>query len=122
MRLLRRRPFLRHLALFALAMQLFATFGHVHADPVSHGRTPLEARTFFAPLSKTCLPGLPDHSDCTICAAMSLLGSSAMPQAAPELGVHLHFVGMLSRSDVQAPPDVVTASFQARGPPARILT
>lgn len=122
MRLLRRRPYFRHLALLALAIQFFASFGHVHAEPVSHSRTPLEARTFFAPPSKTCLPGLPDHSDCTICAAINLLGSSAMPHAAAELGGHLHFVGMPSRSDLQAQPDVVTASFQARGPPDRSLT
>lgn len=123
MRPLRRRPVFAHLALFALAMQLVASFGHVHAHPASHQNLPLASRTFFVPVSGACLPGLPDHLDCTVCVAMNLLGSTAMPQAAPELGLALRLAEMLSRNGaVRVSPDAVTASFQARGPPEGALT
>jgi hypothetical protein len=114
------------LALLALATQFLASFGHVHShvhagvphtDPLAHSRASLEDRTFFASLSKTCLPGLPEHSECTICTAMNLLGSSAMPQTVPSPGPHLRFAGTLARNDAHAPPDVATASFEARAPP-----
>lgn len=118
-RLLRRRRYLRHVALFALAIQALATFGHVHADPASHPRAGLQARTFFASLTQMCLPGLPEHSDCTICAAIGLLGASAMPQAAGEPGIDLRLAGLLPRADTYLPPAIGTAAFEARGPPTR---
>lgn len=122
MRPLRRRPVFAHLALFALAMQLVASFGHVHAHPASHQSLSLASRTFFAPVSGACLPRLPDHLDCTICVAMNLLGSSAMPQAAPELGLVPRLAGLLSADGaVRVTLDAVTASFQARAPPGRDL-
>jgi hypothetical protein len=116
MRLLRRRRYLRHVALFALAIQAIATFGHVHADPAAHQRAGLEARTFFASLTQMCLPGLPEHADCTICAAINLLGASAMPQTAGVPIVDLRFAGLLPR-DAYRPPEVPTSAFEARGPP-----
>jgi hypothetical protein len=120
MRLLRRRSYLRHLALLALAIQFFAAFGHVHADTRLH--TPLEARTFFALKSGPCLPGLPDHSDCIVCATIALLGSSTMPQSSPEVGGNLlRFAGVLTGSDTPTLKDSGSASFQARAPPLHIL-
>jgi hypothetical protein len=118
MRLLRRRSYLRHLALVALAIQFLAAFGHVHAGAGLH--TPLEARTFFAPQSGPCLPGLPDHSDCIVCAAVALLGASAMPQLSSEVGVDLRFAGVLTGSETLSLQDSETASFQARAPPRQI--
>lgn len=117
MRLLRRRQDLRYLALLALAVQFTAVFGHVHAAPVAPARLALQARTFFAPASKTCLPGLPEHSHCVICAAINLLGASDLPQPASLPSMSLHLADMLTGHDVDAVPDLATSSFDARGPP-----
>ncbi|MDQ8699185.1 hypothetical protein [Hyphomicrobium sp. LHD-15] len=117
MRLLRRRQGLRYLALLALAVQFTAVFGHVHAGPVSHARVGLQAHTFFAPASKTCLPGLPEHSDCVICAAINLLGASDLPQPVSMPSMALHLSDVLIGHDVDAMPDLATSSFDARGPP-----
>jgi hypothetical protein len=123
MRPLRRRRIFAHLALFALAMQFVAAFGHAHAHPAPGQNIPLASRIFFSPVPGTCLPGLPEHLECTVCVAMNLLGSSAMPQAAPELGLALRLASMLSGGcAVRAPPLAVTASFLARGPPVSDLT
>ncbi len=54
---------------------------------------------------------------------MNLLGYSAMPQAVPEISLAPRFAELLSGDGaVRVPPEAVTASFQARGPPERELT
>lgn len=121
MRPLRRRLVFAHLALFALAMQFIASFGHMHAH-LAH-TPPLASRTFFIPSSGGCLPGLPDHLDCTVCVAINLLGASALPQAVSALTLLQRFAETLSEGGaVRVPPDAVTASFRARGPPNPDLT
>ena len=123
MRPLRRRRIFAHLALFALAMQFVAAFGHAHAHPASRPNIPLASRIFFAPVPGTCLPGLPEHLECTICMAMNLLGSSDMPQAAPEPRLASRLAEVVAPNQAaRVSPDAVTASFFARGPPVSDLS
>lgn len=118
MRPLRRRPFLGHLALFALAIELIASFAHVHAHPAAQQVRPLASRIFYAPASGPCLPGLHDHLECSICAAMNLLASSDVPEAAPDPGMALRLAVVLSEVGAErVAPKAAAASFQARAPP-----
>jgi hypothetical protein len=112
------------LALFALAVQIVLTFGHIH------GLTPAAAKS--APLalanqSDSSLPGVTKSNpksngssdfDCPICALIQLASTSA-PSVAPVLPVPARFVVFRPET-----PDELgrhTSSyflFQARAPPA----
>jgi hypothetical protein len=115
-----------HLALFALAVHMVLSFGHVHADFFTP-RSALAAATAEpsgAPAAD--LPGQPSHpyrdsvahDFCAVCANISVLGSLvlAAPSAllTPQDFAHVGFV--------HAPAIVWVAqsrSFsQARGPPS----
>lgn len=123
MRPLRRHKIFARLALLALAIQFVAVFGHAHAHPAARQNTPVASRIFFAPVSGTCLPGLPEHLECTVCAAINLLGSTAMPRAAPDAGLGSFLVEMLAPGGaVRSHFERDTASFFARGPPLSDLT
>ncbi len=119
MRLLRRRPVFRYLALLALATQVVSSFAHVHAGPVGGHRT--QARTFFAAASDTCLPGSSDHRDCLICLATALLGSSVVPEAAHVTGAAFRLECVLFDRADEASHTIGTASFRARAPPSQGL-
>ena len=112
------------IALFAVALQVVVSFGHVHPDDL--GLPPLNeaAQTQILPqptaspansTDQDQRPG-PDHY-CPICASMALLGTGA-PASAPCLTVSVLVVSFL-------PPEKpsygllpqLTLSFQARGPP-----
>jgi hypothetical protein len=111
-------------ALFALAVQIVLTFGHVH------GLTPAAAKS--APLASANPSGAPAPStfnptdksngsadfDCPICALIQLASTSA-PAVAPALPVPAMFVVLR----LKAPDELEwTASsyflFQARAPPS----
>jgi hypothetical protein len=123
---------LARLALFALAVQLTLTFGHVHLD----GLTPASAQAAAltdqsaAPLAKA--PGKNHKSqgtsqgssqgtadfDCPICALIQLASTSA-PSVAPPLPVPVLIDGVA----LETPDEVGFAApprfaFQARGPPS----
>jgi hypothetical protein len=108
------------LALFALAVQLVLSFGHVHVGKIapasSHGAMALVQAPDHGPSPKPHT-GADDY--CAICATVSLLASS-VPPAAVSL--------VLPVARPSARPQEIAISFvpfdsslifQARGPPAR---
>ena len=108
------------LALFALAIQLVLTFGHVHGVSPGPAQSALSALTRQANNSATPAnsSGKASDEDCPICALIQLAGTSAV-SAPPALPVPVAFVTLR----LQAPQQLEwTASphipFQARGPPS----
>jgi hypothetical protein len=115
---------LARLALFALAVQLTLTFGHVHLD----GLAPASARAAAfvdqgaGPLAEAQgkshkSQGTADF-DCPICALIQLASTSA-PSVAPPLPVPTLIGGLA----LETAGEVGVASsplfaFQARGPPS----
>ena len=112
------------LALFALAVQLFVTFGHVHLDGLVGGPTTSAGADRHAAASlhnpadgSQQTPGTADD-DCPICSLIQLASASA-PSVAPPLPTPT----MLGGLKLVAPDDMAwTAShrlaFLARGPPS----
>jgi hypothetical protein len=111
------------IALFALALQLVVSFGHMHRDDLGL-LAPLIAQTQILPeptglptgsTDQRQHPG-PDHC-CPICASMALLGTGA-PASAPCLTASLLVVPFFlpERPSYDLLPKPIL-SFQARGPP-----
>jgi hypothetical protein len=117
------RPCAR-LALFALAIQMAVSFGHVHRDDLGLPPFPTSDRTQLASNSAhpPAVPADQDHYPapddyCPICASMALV-ATALPSLppvliAPEPIRHIWPV----ETPVQAVSTQVTLSFQARAPP-----
>jgi hypothetical protein len=107
------------LALFALALQLVLSFGHIHREDI-YGPVRASASALAAEQSQS-LPSdrSSKHSDdyCAICATMSLLGNSFVAQA-PQLPVPFDSQAAEQIDRVAlifiAPP---RASYQSRAPP-----
>jgi DUF2946 family protein len=110
------------LALFALAVQIVLSFGHVHLHNLAPGSTqPAMTTGSGTELASEPAPGRhPDGSldaDCPICALIQLVATSA-PSVAPALPLPASF-GLIRR---QAPLELASAFlphvlFQARAPP-----
>lgn len=112
------------LALFALAVQFFVTFGHVHLEGLIAGSTTSAAAVRHAAVSlhnpgdgSQQTPGTADD-DCPICSLIQLASTSA-PSVAPPLPTPT----MLGGLKLAAPDDIWRAAshrlaFLARGPPA----
>jgi len=82
------RTFGGGLALFALALQFWLSFAHIHPEDIyGPAKIPLSSAAQIAPPPAGAAKLLPanasHHSDdiCAICAAIYLLNSSAPPQA-----------------------------------------
>lgn len=118
------RGFGGRLALFALAVQLYLSFGHIHREDI-YGPAYPGAATSTAPVSATDSGSPPaDHSSkhagdyCEICATISLLTTSwiAEPPRLPvpaasrvvEHPVHRAVAAIMPRR----------TAFQSRAPPA----
>jgi hypothetical protein len=107
------------LALFALAVQLFLSFGHIHRDDI-YGTARASAAAPAADQSRSLPTDRSSHHTddyCAICATISLLSSSFVA-AAPQLALPLatHVVEHVGRVVVVviAPR---RAHFQSRAPP-----
>ena len=77
--------FARQLALFALLVQIVASFGHIHAEDYrfllrGHSATILTADGGALGHSS---PALASDTDCAICASAQLLGNGALPDIQP---------------------------------------
>jgi hypothetical protein len=73
--------FARWLALFALLVQLVASFGHIHAEDyrfLLRGHSATVLTSGDGPSGGT-LPALAPDTDCAICASAHLLGNGALP-------------------------------------------
>lgn len=110
------------LALFALAIQGIAAFGHVHPEdfaPSDRQATSMACR-FETPCPPTPVsPGQPAEHDnfCAICATLGLVGSMVLPAPPTIAPIIVH-------SHIWVPPTVATivtedlrAHFRARAPP-----
>jgi hypothetical protein len=110
------------LALFALAVQVVVTFGHVHLDGlvgVAQGSQAVADQSAGSPANA---PGNGPHGnadlDCPICALIQLASTSA-PALAPPLPVPLVVGGtVLEAPDATGVAASPAFAFQARGPPA----
>ncbi|HEY4857104.1 MAG TPA: DUF2946 family protein [Xanthobacteraceae bacterium] len=103
-------------ALFALALQLALSFGHVHLGDLS-GQAPAQIET-----SGTTAPAggdTPDHADgyCALCAIIHLAGA-LVPAAIPFLPVPVAYrrAQSLATVRVDAPTQRISV-FAARAPP-----
>jgi hypothetical protein len=108
-----------HLALFALAVQLVLSFGHVHLDDLvpasSVAATAVpEAQAPVAPDHDSDGPG---HDYCGICALIQLAGTAAAslppPLAVPALFTRVRHERYFTLAYAVASPH----AFQARAPP-----
>jgi hypothetical protein len=109
------------LALFALALQIALSFGHIHREDI-YGPARATAAIAAAAVADNSAPSdrSSKHSDdyCAICATMSLLGSSFVATA-PQLPLPVvsHFIDHVDRVAAIFVP-TRRASFQSRAPPA----
>jgi hypothetical protein len=70
------------LGLFALLVQLFASFGHVHAGDLSPLQPSLQAHTSISTASASSernVPNEPDDRNCPICMVMHIVATGALP-------------------------------------------
>jgi hypothetical protein len=112
------------LALFALAVQLAVTFGHVHLQGLALASTKA-APIALADRSAQAVTADPNRKsrgsadyDCPICALIQLASTSA-PSAAPVLPAPALIGGFRLETPDELRSDVSAYfSFQARGPPA----
>ena len=107
------------LALFALALQLTLSFGHIHADDFAPPNTPAAATA----AGHSGAGGNPlntdgDHDDCPICQSIFLLATLVMPLP-PMVAVPLDHA--FTRVADFGPEYLAAAAtprlFQARAPP-----
>jgi hypothetical protein len=113
------------LALFALAIQLAVSFGHLHRDdlglpPLStFDETPVTSVAIHAPAhpaNQTHSPAPDDY--CPICASMALI-ATAMPSLPPVLIVPESIRHVWpTQLPVRSASLKVALSFQARAPPS----
>jgi hypothetical protein len=120
----RNRKFSGQLALFALALQFYLSFGHIHPDDI-YGPVNLPLSTGLivtlpAVESVSALPAAPPtigDDICAICASMYMLGTSCVPdtpQVAPPAEVSVP--QRVERIAVLVVP-ATRAPFQSRAPP-----
>ena len=107
------------LALFAVAVLLTLSFGHMHADDFFPPTAQAAAHEPGAPANPAPLPAPlpPTHDDCAICVTMGMTASSAMPApivlAVPLAYTFVTFTPPARATLVAAPKP----SFRSRGPP-----
>ena len=81
------------LALFALAVHLVLSFGHVHSDVLAHQSVAVSAAAMDSQPDIAPSPGRPAHpyqssaahDFCALCASIGLLGSLVLPDASPRV-------------------------------------
>ena len=113
------------LALFALAVQMVLSFGHMHRDDLGLPPLPTSDETPVAsvaiqapahPANQTHRPAPDDY--CPICASMALI-ATAMPSLPPVLTVPEPIRRVWpTQMPVRGVSLKVALSFQARAPPA----
>ena len=117
-----RRVGVAGLGLFALLLQLFLSFDHVHVDGLIAPRAAADASVVAtskstAPAQEETPSRLPDD-DCPICATMHLAASALLP-APPCIAVSLNFSYVSHQTLIDAFDFRVSRHvlFQTRAPP-----
>ncbi len=106
------------LALFALALQLALSFGHIHLDDLALGGTTL-ASAQKASQPATPSGTVPDRDEvCAICAIISLSGALLIPDAPALVFAGAQHEAFLPDLVAGLVSDQTRAQFQARAPPA----
>jgi hypothetical protein len=114
------------LGLFALLLQLFLSFGHVHARylfapralaAASAGVQAADGKTSSAPGQEQIPSGLPDDN-CPICTMMHMAASGLLP-APPSFAAPAEFAQVLHQAFIEEFSLGVTRHilFQTRAPP-----
>jgi hypothetical protein len=106
-----------YLALFALALQLALSFGHVHLDDLALGKTPITAAQKASDLGT---PGgtVPDRDEgCAICAVIGLAGTPLLPDAPALVFADSQHPAVFSELIALFVSDPRREHFQARAPP-----
>jgi len=105
-------------ALFALTIQLYLSFGHIHLENFQVSSSAIAASSQSQPADDD--HGRAGHDFCAICAALSMTASSALPTVAvlaiPVDHAHAWVVDVRT---AQLPYNV-HSPFQARAPPQSI--
>jgi hypothetical protein len=114
---------LARLALFALAVQLTLTFGHVHLDGLMPASAQAVALTDQSVATSAKAQGSDKSQgtadfDCPICALIQLASTSA-PSVTPPLPIPARIGGLaLETADEVGVASSPLFAFQARGPPS----
>jgi hypothetical protein len=108
-------------ALFALALQITLSFGHVHLDKLTSSAS-LAGSLLKQTASQDNAPGSPNRHTgandfCAICATISLIASSALPQPACLAPPVVTASARPHEFDGTIPSSQSHFPFQARAPP-----
>ena len=119
-----RNCFSSYVALFAIAFQLFVSFGHIHKTEIASTDTTigLTERAGLAQNQNERTGDIPGdtHDRCSICAIIHLAGSLVVPdQPLSELRQTNYFVLVLP--SISAPISRAEQTpFQSRAPPSQV--
>jgi|SRR6516162_255274 hypothetical protein len=108
-------------ALFALVIQLFLSFGHIHVEDFQVSSTTITGSSQTQPDSPLSDDhGSGGHDFCAICAALSLTASSTLPTVALLATPISHPHKWVVDFQPLQISDTVRLPFQARAPPRSI--
>jgi hypothetical protein len=108
------RRWTSYAALFALALQIAASFGHVHLGVLGRDGSPVAA----APSPAEPAGTLPDRDEgCAICAIIGLAGAPLLPDAPALVFAGTQHVALFSELIAVFVSDPNREHFQARAPP-----
>jgi hypothetical protein len=106
------------LALFALAIQLAVSFGHMHREEFVHGRPGQTVVTQGASGAGTPTDGDDDYLTCDICATVHMAGTLLVPTPPPIALPAEISIDRLTAAEHPAAPRPAALAFNARGPPS----
>jgi hypothetical protein len=96
------------LAIFALAVQIALSFGHVHLGSLAHAVPSLASATQSSPGAPTPPPARDADNYCAICATIHLTGSSFLPEE-PQLPF------LFASRELRCPRGFVIGAFLGQG-------
>lgn len=105
------------LALFALALQLYLSFGHIHPEEMGLSAPSKVAEQPAGGNDSPAAPHDDDHGVCSICAALSLTANSVLPVT---ITLALPVATEWTWPQHVRPPRLVVetiTTFRARAPP-----
>ncbi len=106
------------LALFAIAVQLVVSFGHVHLHTAGQHQPVIGLTAVHAAPGNDQTPAHPAHSDtdCAVCAVLHLAGNLVLPETAV-LPVPVAALAHWFAPALQRTADSQYEHFRARAPP-----